>query len=43
MKNCLIFVAEIALTACGNNAETPAPEQGEVSHDFYMGALAPYF
>ena len=40
MKNCLIILAVIALTACGNNAETPAPEKSDASLDFYLGDWA---
>ncbi|MDF1571214.1 MAG: DUF1080 domain-containing protein [Bacteroidales bacterium] len=40
MKKCLIVLAAIALTACGNNVETPTPTQGNVSPDYYLGAWA---
>lgn len=40
MKKCLIVLAAIALTACGNNAETTTPAQGDVSPDYYLGAWA---
>jgi hypothetical protein len=40
MKKCLILLAAIVLTACGNNPVTSPPEENVVSPDFYLGAWA---